>query len=1116
MSIPNRTQYVGSSSSLESDGVVPPDVIISVQYTDWNGQDHQVIDNITADPNTDATVRNSDDKGRTFPIQVQFSWYHEGDLEEVTNFFIGDIDITAKDSGGTNQFGQDVPIPGRNSATQYKISGSSDDPNKPTLVPIEGIGDNFKFTITPASNSAGTILISVPVGSAYQSSDMNNYGPPKPVSFEIKYDNLARDLEEVKPEVRIIVPRNTTEYVEAYPEDFAVGSRTPIVTQYSPPPNYPGTDENGNDIPLSRNDLHYETDTGVWSKYTGITDGWQTVFSNYFHPGLPGDPSEDDIEAIIPAARLLVFRSEKSRWLGKGTFAEDNTEHIDTDLKAKTWIDGLPDDTDSSLIYFWQQDNVIRRLRTEYSEPSAGITFVWSQDVSQFNQSKIVLTAVNHAGADIQIGQDDLSPVLPVGMSGNKYRTTLDIPDGEGVITITVNQNTVNNGPPEDTSESFNFKRTAGSIPIRRGISPTPTFICSDQVSFTETIGPDPDGNTIVGAYKTSIDKVVVGNYLYNLLQVQKKSDTDDDELYNVFDAGAVLLEIDTTQTNECRVLKVYNHVLAAPKRLIEHENKVFFFEGNHLIYQYLDTSEGADVNNPDWRDQTGELFFVDPSERDEANRIVKEAGRGWRYRLNHPIDTDSLYENRVYGILGAASAPILSDGKNIHIQAGFGDYNEIATSLVETDRYDGRPITHVGAMQWLVYGKDLNRRIEKLETNDRSAWDVLLELANVTASYIGFDNGKFFMKPRYPIKAELNGYLPGDLSLLPEEVTAQRIGSDENNISFRFTVALPAANLAIIRQLNPFRYEQRDGTSNTTGFFGRIGLRGNPPEQYLEEDNIVLTFARKNTDEDHKDYNKVRNNSSFRVRTINNDGTESAWVTFTENDLNIVADGNTIFTHEENISLKNANRNFPTSGFLLIDEEIIEYDVDSTEPNNNDIITLQPDEDDNETIERAAKESDLAQHNPGKTVYFVNHIIDTRNIETPMEDIQLEQDVDQLYNQIRISYGGDLNLVHPEDDEDSIKANGGRKLELDVPLNFHQDEWVQWLAKTYLETYKDIHYICDVDLKLSFYIKVGDTLMMRDYSPAAEIYNSLVFQVLEVNHSKSEQQTSIKIRTIN
>ena len=80
------------------------------------------------------------------------------------------------------------------------------------------------------------------------------------------------------------------------------------------------------------------------------------------------------------------------------------------------------------------------------------------------------------------------------------------------------------------------------------------------------------------------------------------------------------------------------------------------------------------------------------------------------------------------------------------------------------------------------------------------------------------------------------------------------------------------------------------------------------------------------------------------------------------------------------------------------------------------------------------------------------------------------------------------------------------------VPLELGQTEWVKWIAQTYLDAYSTPKYIAELELVPSPYLKLGDTIYLReDTNPGT------VVQVTAVDHvaNKNTRLTHIRVRQV-
>ena len=193
----------------------------------------------------------------------------------------------------------------------------------------------------------------------------------------------------------------------------------------------------------------------------------------------------------------------------------------------------------------------------------------------------------------------------------------------------------------------------------------------------------------------------------------------------------------------------------------------------------------------------------------------------------------------------------------------------------------------------------------------------------------------------------------------------------------------------------------------------------------------------------------------------------------------------------------------YPSEGWLYIDGELIEHS--GSEPNANGQFS---------SLVRGAEGTTAAAHTGNFEIQFVDHILSLTadTLEMPIKSVVAQNDSRQFYNRVQLQYGGGEEVL--VEDTTSIAENGARLLEVDVPLDSHQREWAQWLAESYLARFKDVHQILNLTLKPTFYMNVGDTVVIQ-IPERLHLHNTLV-QVLEIKHSfRTPPSTSVKLVTL-
>lgn len=201
---------------------------------------------------------------------------------------------------------------------------------------------------------------------------------------------------------------------------------------------------------------------------------------------------------------------------------------------------------------------------------------------------------------------------------------------------------------------------------------------------------------------------------------------------------------------------------------------------------------------------------------------------------------------------------------------------------------------------------------------------------------------------------------------------------------------------------------------------------------------------------------------------------------------------------HATELAYRDANLPFPDSGYLLVGNEIITYSGLSDDKFLN--------------IERAQEGTPYNVISAGADIYYAHHVINTvasNALINPVTDVQLRGDADQIYNQIRITYGED-EYFHQDDD--SVRLNGGQLFEMQLPLDAHQDAWVQWIAESFVENYKDLHVIINLQMNETFDIKRLQTVYLQ--VPERAHLNRLC-QVYQIIYNQERREIAVTLRTL-
>ena len=197
----------------------------------------------------------------------------------------------------------------------------------------------------------------------------------------------------------------------------------------------------------------------------------------------------------------------------------------------------------------------------------------------------------------------------------------------------------------------------------------------------------------------------------------------------------------------------------------------------------------------------------------------------------------------------------------------------------------------------------------------------------------------------------------------------------------------------------------------------------------------------------------------------------------------------------------------YPESGLILIDSELITYqDI------QNNYLSLRGHADRGD-IDRGVHGTTASSHSTDSQVLWIDHFISLKQqvLQGTIQKLNTVSQSEHLYNHIKVSYGEDE--TYETEDEDSINDNGRKTLEIDVPLiDSHQLEWAKWIGDNYLQRFKDLHHIIDLQLPTTLYMNLGDIALIEQEDRA---FMFTPCQVLDINQNPSEQTTTIKLVTV-
>ena len=157
-------------------------------------------------------------------------------------------------------------------------------------------------------------------------------------------------------------------------------------------------------------------------------------------------------------------------------------------------------------------------------------------------------------------------------------------------------------------------------------------------------------------------------------------------------------------------------------------------------------------------------------------------------------------------------------------------------------------------------------------------------------------------------------------------------------------------------------------------------------------------------------------------------------------------------------LQFDNANRDFPSAGYLLINKEILQY----TGITANAFTGLT----------RGVLGSEVETHADDSKILYLDNIINATSLNNPYRDIRIRLDTNRFYNVVRDSAG-----ISEQRDDKSIDTFNERVYDLDLGLTRHEAPWIDFRGIRYLENLKEIRYLVSVQLKPSNYIKIADVI---------------------------------------
>ena len=193
--------------------------------------------------------------------------------------------------------------------------------------------------------------------------------------------------------------------------------------------------------------------------------------------------------------------------------------------------------------------------------------------------------------------------------------------------------------------------------------------------------------------------------------------------------------------------------------------------------------------------------------------------------------------------------------------------------------------------------------------------------------------------------------------------------------------------------------------------------------------------------------------------------------------------------TGTEDLSFSDANKAFPSAGYLLIGKEILRYSGITGGAFTG--------------VQRGILGSPIADHADDSEILYLNNLIQTEKLGSPYKAITLQSDTNRIFNIIRDSGG-----VAEVRDEESIRLYGERPYTLDLAgLTRHEKVWIEEIFKSYLEELKDLQQIVNIQVVPDFSLRLGQIVPF--------FFKDLIRAMRIVSVRYERRATHIKGRTL-
>ena len=259
--------------------------------------------------------------------------------------------------------------------------------------------------------------------------------------------------------------------------------------------------------------------------------------------------------------------------------------------------------------------------------------------------------------------------------------------------------------------------------------STTTTFYeATTTYADTDFFGEVP--NRTGGIYNGVLEIYATATHVYANVQLQKEDETTENVRSYTRNGGAILYKIPRTGTTNPTAndgmqyhIKTYEFCQLSPHSFVVYNDNIHFFEGSPHLYKFEPILANGD--EADWKDKAGFVRYEDGGE-------IKSLGTAWRQITDQG---DSRYDN----IYGAIDGPMRRVGNDLHLFLGKDN-----VSLPDENNT-------IGDYEEILYSDNIHPVVPLLETNDKTVYDLLNIVNQVTYTFSRFENNKLVIESKLP-----------------------------------------------------------------------------------------------------------------------------------------------------------------------------------------------------------------------------------------------------------------------------------------------------------------------------------------------------------------------------